>query len=120
MFEMAFLQRKEFRYVQPRLSHHLTENSVSYLTHVIYIHASAHLPSHCVHLHSVLHEPLGEPFYYSRERMSKRFSRESRPEDFSKYADLTFGKVRSASEPKMHNGLSSHSISLMLHLSTLV
>lgn len=50
MFEMAFLQRKEFR---------------------------------------VLHEPLGEAYYYGPERMSKRFTAESRPEEFKKYADLT-------------------------------
>jgi hypothetical protein len=40
--------------------------------------------------------------------MSKRFSQDSRPEDFSKYADLTFGKVRSASGPwEMANSRSS-------------
>ncbi|CAD6580940.1 MAG: hypothetical protein CYPHOPRED_001396 [Cyphobasidiales sp. Tagirdzhanova-0007] len=51
MFEMAFLQREDFR---------------------------------------VLHEPLGEPFYYGPERMSRRFTEERRPEDFKKYAKVTF------------------------------
>lgn len=43
---------------------------------------------------SVFHEPLGEPFYYGPERMSNRFNAENRPEDFKKYKDLTFKKVR--------------------------
>ena len=64
---------------------------------------------------SVLHEPLGEPFYYSPERMSKRFSQGSRPEDFSKYADLTFGKVRSyVKAEEMHTSLPAHGMSLTL------
>lgn len=41
----------------------------------------------------VLHEPLGEPYYYGPERMSNRFTEEKRPEDFKKYAELTFAKV---------------------------
>jgi len=54
MFEMAFVQRDEFR---------------------------------------VCHEPYGEAYYYGPERMSPRFTAESRPEDFKKYADLTFKKI---------------------------
>ena len=44
----------------------------------------------------VLHEPLGEAYYYGPERMSNRFTAENRPEEFKKFADLTSLKVREA------------------------
>lgn len=41
----------------------------------------------------VLHEPMGESWYYSKERVHKRFSQETCEE--SEHWDYTYDKVRS-------------------------
>ena len=87
MFEMAFLQRKEFRYAY-RPCRAAAIDFFLILSPITCSHAIIGSPCR------VLHEPLGEAYYYGPERMSKRFTAESRPEEFKKYADLTSMKVR--------------------------
>lgn len=43
----------------------------------------------------VLHEPMGDPFYFGPERMSVRYSEEKCKEDNPQHGDLTFMKVSS-------------------------
>lgn len=70
------------------------ETQSSILIHDLNLIRCSHLYRYVSCFNSVFHEPLGEPFYYGPERMSNRFNAENRPEDFKKYKDLTFNKVR--------------------------
>lgn len=42
----------------------------------------------------VLHEPLGEPYYYGPQRMSKRFNAENSADLMEQHQNLTFDAVR--------------------------
>lgn len=95
MFEMAFLQRKEFRYASFFLRFRVLSPSPS-IRHVgVFCRRGARpgLIAEATCNGRVLHEPLGEPFYYGPERMSSRFTAENRPDEFQNYAELTFAKV---------------------------
>lgn len=76
--------------VQLTMENFLTVQRVSLHSDVFFMDVWSSRFSIC----SVFHEPLGEPFYYGPERMSNRFTAEQRPEDFSKFKNLTFEKVR--------------------------
>lgn len=94
MFEMAFLQRKEFRCEPSRLHCRKSDfpDEISSPHHT----ESRAMMRYCrCGTCRVLHEPLGEAYYYGPERMSNRFTAENRPEDFEKYSQLTFAKVAS-------------------------
>jgi hypothetical protein len=43
---------------------------------------------------SVLHEPMGEAWYFSREKQSARYSDEICKRDYAMHEDATFAKVR--------------------------